>query len=183
MTRTPARPEWVDALRPAIDAGVIAYAQRAQAPPEDPLLVAAIGLRETWLGHMPGYRPLGSPDGTGDHGHGRGYWQIDDRGPFKHLIRPAPWAPEVQVEAACEVLGDARRELRAHADSPKFLLAVVCAYNAGTARVGHLMVQGADPNRATFAGDYGDDVLRIYDALRTGAASALYLKVNPFFGG
>ncbi len=162
---TEPRRDRVDPYRAAIEAGVAAYSRARLARPEDPLLVAAIGLRETWLGHMPGYAPPGSPDGTGDHGHGRGLFQIDDRGPFAHLIEPAPWPVERQAAACCAVLDDARRRLRAFAASPRYLLAVVCAYNAGPEHVAPLMARGWDPNRCTFGGDYGDDVLAVYAAL------------------
>ncbi len=165
---TPVRREWVDPYRDAIAAGVASYAQKHLTPPEDQHLVAAIGLRETWLGNMPGYTPRGSPDGVGDHGHGRGFFQIDDRGPFRHLIRPAPWPVQDQVEAACEVLADARHVLRRFLNAPRFLLAVVCSYNAGTPAVARLMAKGWDPNRATYQGDYGDDVMHAYAVLVAG---------------
>lgn len=165
---TPARRDWVAQYRAAIDAGAASFAAKTQSQPEDSLLVAAIGLRETWLGRMPGYVvPAGADpaDGTGDHGHGRGLFQIDDRGPYKHLIQPAPWPAEKQVEACCEVLADNRRALRQFVNSPRFLLAVVCGYNASIGEIVRLMTGGWDPNRATFGGDYGDDVLRVYAEL------------------
>ncbi|HEX9052182.1 MAG TPA: hypothetical protein VF841_16760 [Anaeromyxobacter sp.] len=162
---TPARRDWVDPYRAAVTAGCAAYAARAKSPPEDPLLVAAIGLRETWLGNMPGYTPRGSPDGVGDHGHGRGLFQIDDRGPFAHLIKPAPWAVEDQAAACCAALDDARHELQPYVNSARYLLGVVCAYNAGPEHVRRYLTKGWDPNRCTFGGDYGDDVLAVYHTL------------------
>lgn len=166
MPSTPIRRDWVAPCRAAIEKGALDFACASGLPPEDPLLVAAIGLRETWLGRVKDYTPYLSPDGTGDGGHGRGYFQIDDRGPFKHLIRPAPWPLDVQAAAACEVLADARHVLAPFAGSPKFLLAVVCAYNVGTIDVVKIMAVDGNPNRDTTGGEYGDDVLRVYAGIQ-----------------
>lgn len=140
----------------------------------DPALLAAVMLRETWAGWAPGYEPPGDHNGKGDHGHGRGLFQIDDRGPFKHLI-PAPgvdWPVETQAYAACEVLEDAELKLRAHFPSlPAAALeeAMLCAYNAGVDRVGRQIQQGLDPNLVTTGRDYGRNVLARRAALRAKA--------------
>lgn len=164
--QTPTRPDWVAPYRDAIDAGIRVFAAKVGLPPEDPLLVAAIGLRETWMGHSRDYVPAGSPDGTGDHGHGRGFFQIDDRGPFKYLIRPAPWPVDVQAAACCEVLADARRVLAPYERSDRYEAAVLCSYNAGTKVVAYLMSRDRDPNWPTTGHNYGTDVIRVRDGLR-----------------
>lgn len=163
MAATPIRPDWVAPYHDAIAVGVAQFAVQANLPSEDPVLVAAIGLRESYMGRA--LTPP-APDGVGDLGHGRGLFQIDDRGPFKHLIQPAPWPVNVQAAACCEVLADARRVLAPFAAAPNFLCAVLCAYNAGTIPVTRVMAAGGDPNHLTTGGDYGVDVLRVYAGLR-----------------
>lgn len=165
MSATPIRRDWVAPYRSAIAAGVAAYALRSNTPAEDPLLIASIGLRESYM-----CRALTppTPDGVGDLGHGRGMFQIDDRGPFKHLIPPpgVDWPVDVQAGAACEVIADARRVLQQFASRPNFLCAVLCAYNAGTIAVTQVMASGGNPNLITTGRDYGDDVLRVYAGIK-----------------
>ncbi len=137
----------------------------------DTALLAAICLRETWAGWAPGYTPLGDYNGRGDLGHGRGLFQIDDRGPFRHLIPPAgqDWPPEVQALAACEVLEDAEEKLRAHFPSlsvDQLEEAMLCAYNAGVDAVSRALQQGISPNLCTTGRDYGRDVRWRLDDLR-----------------
>ena len=50
----------------AFSAGAREYARVHGTAPEEVALVAAICLRESWAGWAPGYRPQGSPDGSGD---------------------------------------------------------------------------------------------------------------------
>lgn len=140
--------------------------------PEDPALVTAIGLRETWLGTCRGYEPKG-PNGRGDGGHGRGLFQIDDRHEFKTLIPAdgADWPVSTQAWCAGTALAKARIELALFAHSPLFERAVACRYNSsGVARC---MIIGVDPDLCTTKGweagvlkpNYGSDVLRLRDAL------------------
>jgi hypothetical protein len=139
---------------------------------EDTALLAAICLRETWAGWAPGYEPKGSHLGRGDHGHGFGLFQMDDRGPYGYLPRECPTAtPFLQARWACAVLRDASRELRAHQGHPWFARAVLAAYNAGSPRVAKALVLGQDPDAVTTRGpsghpDYGRDVLMRRDLLR-----------------
>lgn len=150
---------------------------------EDHALVVAIGLRETWLGTCVGYLPKG-PNGRGDGGHGRGLFQIDDRGPWRHLIPPdgPDWTVLDQARAACTVLAGARAELadfRGALDDRAWAEAVACRYNAALENVRAALTSGRDPNGVTTKGssgerDYGRDVLALRDGLR-----ALYPSTFP----
>jgi hypothetical protein len=146
---------------------------------EDGALICAIGLRETLMGWARGYEPKGSPNGRGDGGHGFGLFQIDDRGPYRHLPLECPEAsPMLQARWACAVLRDARQELVAalgHAfeRNPLAEVAAVCCYNAGSPAVVRAIRAGRHPDHATTdgadadrEGDYGSDVLRRRDTLR-----------------
>lgn len=144
----------------------------------DTALLCAIALRETLVGWAPGYVvPPGAPRhlGRGDHGHGFGLFQIDDRGPYAHLPRECPEAtPHLQARWACTVLRDARRELGAFAARLLFERGVVAAYNAGSPAVARCFRLGLNPDTVTTAGtrfdpprpDYGEDVLLRRDELR-----------------
>ncbi len=149
----------------------IALACAARQPEEDAALVAAIGLRETILGTVSDYIvPPGAPRwmGTGDHGHGRGLFQIDDRGPFSYLIpRPGEgWTPFVQACSAIAVLEDARRSLELEADDPLHERGVVAAYNCGAGVARTALRAGKDPDFWTTGRNYGRDVLSLRDGLR-----------------
>jgi hypothetical protein len=148
----------------------IARACLAQEPHEDNALVVAIWARETHIGTCPGYAPKG-PNGRGDGGHGRGLGQIDDRGPWKHLIPPdgTDWTPFEQAMATCTVLSGARQELADFrgALSPRaWDETVVCRYNAALVNVRWAITNGRDPNLVTTGRDYGRDVLALRDKLR-----------------
>jgi len=176
--------------------GHIGFACDARQPREDLALVVAIGLRETHLGTCWGYSPQG-PNGRGDGGHGRGLFQIDDRGPFKYLIPPdgADWPVFVQASCACIVLAQARLELAAFrgALAPRsWEEAVACRYNAKLENVVWSLRAGRDPNLVTTPGplapvdpvtgkrlgDYGRDVLALRDGLRR-----LYPSIFPTVAG
>ncbi len=144
---------------------------------EDTALIAAICLRETLAGWAPGYIvPPGALRhlGRGDHGHGFGLFQIDDRGPYAYLPREAPSAtPYLQARWACWVLAEARHELAAWRALPVFEVATICAYNAGSPAVIRCLRENRHPDHATadgpdldHEGDYGSDVLRRRDELR-----------------
>lgn len=164
---------------------------------EDHALVLAIWARETTLGTCgPSFVvPPGQPIwmGRGDGGHGRGFPQIDDRGPWKHLIPPdgVEWSVLDQARATCTVLAGARVELAAFRGSlsPRaWEEAVACRYNAALANVVWAIRNGRNPNRVTTpgphapvdpetgkrVGDYGLDVIRLRDGLR-----ALYPSTYP----
>lgn len=151
---------------------------------QDSALLAAICLRETLAGWARGYAPKGSYLGRGDHGHGFGLFQIDNRGPYQHLPRECPEAtPFLQARWACAVLADARDELRAFKEHPLYGVAIICAYNAGSPRVARALRAGQHPDAVTTAGpskrpDYGSDVLRRRDKLR-----ATYPERFPAYTG
>lgn len=143
------------------------FAEAALEEGEDTALLAALTLRETWAGWAPGYSPLGSPTGRGDHGHGFGLFQIDDRGPYAYLPKGSPDAsPGLQARWACKVLKDARKELARFREHPLFERAVICAYNAGSPRVARALQIRVDPDLCTTGGDYGTDVLATKELLR-----------------
>jgi hypothetical protein len=100
-------------------------------------LLYAVGSRETNL-----------RDVTGDGGHGRGVFQLDDR---SHTI-PDPFPVEQQAEIAGAML----RGLLDALDGD--VVAAACAYNAGTRRVRTALSKGRDPNSVTTGKDYGTDV-------------------------
>ncbi len=158
--------------------GQIQYACWQRHPAEDPALVVAIGLRETWLGTCAGYAPQG-PGGRGDGGHGRGLFQIDDRGPFAYLVPPdgAEWPPFVQASCACIVLARAREELadfRGSLSPWGWDQAVAARYNARLDNVRWALRMGLDVDRVTTGRNYGRDVLALRDGLR-----ALYPSTFP----
>ena len=138
-------------------------------PVEDTALVLAIGIRESNLGRS--LTPAGDHNGTGDGGHGRGVWQLDDRGPFKHLI-PAvgeDWPPFIQAQCACQVLSTARHELAEFKDSLPTRAwdeAVACRYNSALTAVQWALRNGHSPNEVTTGRNYGRDVLALRDGLR-----------------
>jgi hypothetical protein len=147
------------------------FALAALAEGEDTAVLCAICLRETWAGWAPGYvLPYAEAPhwlGRGDGGHGFGLFQIDDRGPYKHLPVEAPEAsPELQARWACWVLRDARRELAEFKGRVLFERAVLCAYNAGSPAVARAMHIGVNPDMVTIGADYGSDVQRRRDNLR-----------------
>lgn len=153
---------------------------------EAPVLVCAIGLRETHFTWAPGYAPKGSIHGRGDRGHGFGPYQFDDRGPYAHLPREAPHATVyLQTRWVCWALADARRELvaelgSAFARQPLFDVATVCCFNAGSPAVARCIRAGRHPDHATadgpdadHEGDYGSSVLAIRDRIRVGVQALL----------
>lgn len=115
-----------------------------------------------------------------ERGWGRFLVQIDWVGPYGHLARECP-APEpfLQFRWGCWVLRDARKELLGHlgqafARDPLFEVAAICSYNAGSAAVARAIKAGRHPDLATTDGadedkdgDYGSDVMRRRDRLRT----------------
>lgn len=91
------------------------------------------------------------PAGTGDHGHGRGLMQIDDRY-HQDFTDSESWKdPRLNILYGAWVLAECVRELGD-------MKSAVCAYNAGPARVRHCMENDLDPNSVTFSGHYGNDV-------------------------
>ncbi len=133
----------------------------------DPLLVLALLDRESLGGDA--LTPKG-PAGTGDHGHGRGLMQIDDRahkrfvGAVDDLGRPLWQDPAFNVHYGCRLL---RRNL----DSLNgYVAGALASYNAGLGRVrsvlARLPADATDAQRqaavdsVTTGRDYATDVLR-----------------------
>lgn len=152
----------------------ISTACASMVPPEDYALITATGLRETWLGTCFGYSPKG-PNGRGDGGHGRGLFQIDDRGQYAKFIPPGieDWPVFDQAKTACLVYATSREELAAHKGvmtTTAWDEAVACRYNASLDPIVWCIKQGRDPNDVTTKGtsgkhDYGRDVISLRDGL------------------
>lgn len=109
-------------------------------------------------------------------GWGRGLLQLDFCGDFRGLYRPAPWPVMLQVEAACEMLALARRQLAELDGHPLFARAVLAGYNARRDRILDVVRLGRDPDAVTTPGprarngagrgDYGRDVEERAAAMR-----------------
>ncbi len=148
--------------RDAIRAACAAYDQ-------NPFILAGVGLRESGFGWAPGYEPKGDPCGWGDKGNGFGLFQIDKR--YHATFVESEWSKEPVNQAgyACAVLRDARAYLLkkklglAGRDLDE---AMLCAYNAGAARVYRALRRQRDPNGVTTGGDYGRWVLVRSESLR-----------------
>jgi hypothetical protein len=137
---------WCDAIRKAC-------AEKG----ESPYLLAAICLRESGASWGSGYDPKGSATGSGDGGHGRGLFQIDDRyhrpfvesEKFADPLEQARYALGI-VRAAREWFKDASSGI-----APDDLeRAAVAAYNAGPGAVFHRLQSGENPDQSTTGGDY-----------------------------
>jgi len=134
-----------------------------------PLLLAIVD-RETLWGWARTYSAPGKPDGTGDRGHGHGFFQIDDRS-HNLFIGTGMWS-NVRIAAQYaidDVLGAAYRYLRKRlsADAPgvseprseiDLQWDAVAAYNCGAANVEKSVRNGRDRDARTTGGDYSRDV-------------------------
>lgn len=89
---------------------------------------------------------------TGDHGHGRGLMQIDDRShPVDEMDWKDPW-----VNIGYAVNNVLMPEIKAFGGDVKAALA---AYNTGRKRVKKAIARGEDPDKYTTGHNYGKDVL------------------------
>lgn len=105
----------------------------------------AIGSRETNLTNE-----------VGDHGHGHGMFQLDDR---SHTIPPGF---DHDVNAQAEYAGKMLRGLLDHYQAKgyqKRYQAAAAAYNSGTGNVDWAISHGQDPSSVTTGNDYGIDVV------------------------
>jgi hypothetical protein len=122
-----------------------------------PSLIAGIGSRESNWGLI--LSPKG-PTGTGDHGHGRGLMQIDDRtwGPWldTHDWRDA----ETNIRKGCAILADNRQFFETRLGGAELLIlhAALAGYNAGPGNVLNDIRAGRDIDHHTAGGDYSKDV-------------------------
>lgn len=129
-------------------------ARRVPCPPS---LLAAIGSRESGWGLL--LKPPG-PAGTGDHGHGRGLMQIDDRW-HKEFVASGQWqVPQSSIDYAAGLLQWATKYFRKRTggDEETVLRYAVAAYNAGCFKVLQTVEAGRDPDTVTTGGDYSRDV-------------------------
>lgn len=184
MTVTPAEIEHVRPYAPTI--ANVCGGEPGAPDTFDPFDFAAVGLRETGMGHGAGYAPKGDPFGLGDLGHGFGLMQIDDRS-HADAIREvrgllsrgrADLALRRMFEIALGILIDARLTLTRPSYSPPLsreLLrrATFDAYNARPEKVKRAVEIGANPDALTTGHDYGAWVVAKADALRL-AAPALF---------
>jgi hypothetical protein len=108
-------------------------------------LLLAVGSRETNLGVQ--Y----TQGTTGDHGHGHGVWQYDDR---SHSI-PVGFDtdPRAQAEQAARMLRDGIAGWNGN------LAAALASYNAGAGAVRRAVNLGRHPDSVTTGHDYSEDVL------------------------
>lgn len=123
----------------------------AEAHRVDPLLLAAIMDRETLGGTAPQLSVPG-PSGTGDHGHGRGLMQVDDRAHASWLACHDWTDPAQNIDYGAAVLAEGLRTF------PGCEPGGIAAYNCGARRVRKvLQALGED-----------EDWVDAFDALTTG---------------
>lgn len=121
----------------------------------DPWLLARVIDLESQFGEA--LTPRG-PGGTGDHGHGRGLAQVDDR-TWGEWLNEYDWQdPATNIDKGAQILS---ANLRMFSGNVKNALA---AYNAGPSKVMHALSQGVDPATVTSKASnglfYPDNVLR-----------------------
>lgn len=103
----------------------------------------------------------------GDHGHGYGFIQIDDRSYPDWLATAKLENIESFYCKAIEVLEEKRRSIekagftKEKLGEDAWMMAIVCAYNCGQGNVIKSLRNGQDPNRRTFSGDYGKEVMKM----------------------
>lgn len=161
-----------DDLRAERYAGEILYAVKG-CPLVRPSLLAAVGLRESWLGWAPGYHPRGTHLGFGDSGNAFGLWQADFRAAelmIRNLV-PGPdfMSPRGQAQFAAEHLESSYRILRAafpHLTQDQLDAAACAAYNARLGAVAMQIHVGRSVDEVTTGRDYSKDVLAREAALR-----------------
>jgi hypothetical protein len=121
--------------------------------------ILGIGSRESAWGTSR-LLDIAGPGGRGDHGHGHGLMQIDDRWHATY-IETGAWSDAASnIAYGVSVLLDCWRYLRRkEIRDPVLLRAAIAAYNAGPYRVYQALLRGDDPDRPTTGGDYSKDVL------------------------
>ena len=124
-----------------------------------PSVICGIGSRESEWGLSTALDKPG-PGGKGDHGHGRGLMQIDDR--YHEFARTGKWdnARENLLYAA-QVLISSRKYLanRFTLDDKTLLRATLAAYNCGQGNVSKALKKGRDIDYYTAGRNYGENVL------------------------
>lgn len=127
----------------------------ARAHDIQPAIIVAIGSRASGWGTL--LTPKG-PHGTGDHGHGRGLMQIDDR--LHEFARSGKWnLPGPNINYGAGILALYRRELLRMGLEGDFLLrATLAAYNCGCANVRKAIGTDCDVDYFTSGRDYSREV-------------------------
>jgi soluble lytic murein transglycosylase-like protein len=119
----------------------------------DPNLIVAIMDRESLCGDA--LMPVGSPQGVGDGGHGRGLMQIDDRYHTDFCSDITLWGDAYQnILYGATLLRSYQRKLGSQEMG-------IAAYNAGVTKVrksGYTII--ADLDKLTTHGDYVSDVMQ-----------------------
>jgi len=140
----------------------------------DPAMVAAVIGRESGGGRLLG--KWGNPPDTGDHGHGRGLMQADDRF-WKGLLNldatgaeEDAWRyPAFNIAFGCWLLKKNMDAISAKfpaLDAESVTGGALAAYNCGLGRVMALIGRGDDVDRHTTGRDYSRDVMERADWLR-----------------
>jgi Transglycosylase SLT domain len=124
----------------------------------DPAVLLGIMDRETGDPHTFG---LGGNNIIGDHGHGHGLMQIDDRSHGDWLRgHQNGMDPATNIDYAATILADNMRRFPGNLD------AAVAAYNAGGGNVNRAIRAGHDVNTVTAGHNYASDVLNRADWFR-----------------
>lgn len=103
--------------------------------------------------------------GLGDHGHGHGEMQIDDRshksfcasGQWRDLAVSLAYVHTNVIIPAFNYLGENAWE-KLHEDYAEMFWATIAAYNCGPEKVRKALEAGADPDSVTTGRDYSRDV-------------------------
>lgn len=136
----------------------------------DPYVVAGLGSRESGWGRLLG--KWGNPPGTGDHGHGRGLMQIDDRA-HTAWITSHNWPdPETNIRKGLSVLTNSMRYARKRGVPERDVLEVgLAGYNRGPGNAVNAYFAGEDPS----VRNYAKDVLQRADLFREELAGGLQI--------
>jgi hypothetical protein len=107
----------------------------------------------------------------GDQGHGRGFWQIDDRA-FPDFCKSGDWKDPLKCcVKAISVLEGNRKYFTAHypeLTGTDLQRAIIASYNCGCGNVSKALSTKHDVDYFTFNQDYSKEVLRfmgIYSSL------------------
>lgn len=117
------------------------------------------------------------PACRGDHGHGHGLWQIDDRS-HSVFLRTQNWRdPRVQAKYVAGISAAGFRAAMARGIEGDMRLRVAIAgFNAGPARAARTAAQGIDPERITHQQDYVTEVLDQLELLARAVQAGKGLK-------
>lgn len=137
------------------------FIRAAAAQAEVPVaVICGIGSRESEWGLSPALDQPG-PGGKGDHGHGRGLMQIDDRS--HAFARGNKWSdPEANILYSAKVLISSRAFIAKKFPSLKgdaLLRATLAGYNCGPGNVAKALTKGLDVDYYTAGRNYSRDTL------------------------